>query len=82
MGTNTEKTSGVTHIKQSSQVFPLASVSRPASHPMGTGGPFPGVKRGLGMALITHPHLVPRSRMSKSCTFSPLGACMAIAGQF
>jgi hypothetical protein len=33
----------------------------PASSPMGTGGPFPGVKRGRGVMLTTHPHLVPRS---------------------
>jgi hypothetical protein len=28
---------------------------------MGTGGPFPGVNRGRGVTLTTHPHLVPRS---------------------
>jgi hypothetical protein len=33
---------------------------------MGTGGPFPGAKRGRGVTLTTHPHLVPRSRMSRS----------------
>jgi hypothetical protein len=26
-----------------------------ASYPVGTGGPFPGVKRGCGMTLTTHP---------------------------
>jgi hypothetical protein len=31
----------------------------------------PGVKRGRGMMLTTHPHLVPRLRMSKSYTSSP-----------
>jgi hypothetical protein len=31
----------------------------------------PGVKRGRGMTLTTHPHLVPRSRMSRSYTSSP-----------
>jgi len=30
---------------------------------MGTGGPFPGVKRGRGVTLTSHPHLVPRSGM-------------------
>jgi hypothetical protein len=30
-----------------------------------------GVKRGQGMMLTTHPHLVPRLRMSRSCTSSP-----------
>jgi len=28
---------------------------------MGTGGPFPEAKRGRGVTLTTHPHLVPRS---------------------
>jgi hypothetical protein len=36
-----------------------------------TGGSFPGVKRGRGVTLTTHPHLVPRLRMSKSYTSSP-----------
>jgi hypothetical protein len=47
--------------------FPLASVSRPALGP--TQPPVqwapvvisPGVKRGRGVMLTTHPHLVPRS---------------------
>jgi hypothetical protein len=34
------------------------SGAHPASCTMGTGGPFPGVKRGLGATLTTHP---PRS---------------------
>jgi hypothetical protein len=33
----------------------------PASCTMGTGGLSPGVKRGRGVTLTTHPHLVPRS---------------------
>jgi hypothetical protein len=38
------------------------SGAHPASCPMGTGGPFPGgKKRGRGVTLTTHPHLVPRS---------------------
>jgi hypothetical protein len=37
---------------------------------MGTGGPFPGVKRYWGVTLTTHPHLVPGSRTSRSCTSS------------
>jgi hypothetical protein len=48
-------------------VVPLASVSRPALGP--TQPPVqwvpgilsPGVKRGRGVMLTTHPHLVPRS---------------------
>jgi hypothetical protein len=31
-----------------------------------------GVKRGRGVMLTTHPHLVPRSRMSRSYTSSPV----------
>jgi hypothetical protein len=42
------------------------SGAHPASYTKGTGGPFPGVKRGEGMTLTTHPHLVPRSGMSRS----------------
>jgi hypothetical protein len=33
--------------------------------------PFPGAKRGRGVTLTTHPHLMPRSRMSMSYTPSP-----------
>jgi hypothetical protein len=35
------------------------------------GGLFPGLKRGRGVTLITHPHLVPRSRISRICSSSP-----------
>jgi hypothetical protein len=38
---------------------------------MGTGGPFPRVKRDRGVTLTTHPHLVMRSWMSRSYTSSP-----------
>jgi hypothetical protein len=47
--------------------FPLASVSRPALGPTQPPVPWvprvlsPGVKRGRGVMLTTHPHLVPRS---------------------
>jgi hypothetical protein len=36
-----------------------------------TGSLSPEQKRGRGVTLTTHPHLVPRSRMSRSCTSSP-----------
>jgi hypothetical protein len=47
------------------------SGAHPASCTMGTGGPFPGAKRGRGVTVTTHPHLVPRSRISWSYTSSP-----------
>jgi hypothetical protein len=47
------------------------SGAHPASCPMGTGGPFLGVKRGRGVTLTTHPHLVPRSWMSRIYISSP-----------
>jgi hypothetical protein len=31
------------------------SGAHPASYPVGTGGPYPGVKRGRGVTLTTHP---------------------------
>jgi hypothetical protein len=59
-------------------ILPLASVSRPAlglTQPpvQWVHGVFlsPGVKRGRGVTLTTHPHLVPRSRLSRSYTSSP-----------
>jgi hypothetical protein len=53
--------------RQGQRIFPLASVSRPVLRP--TQPPVqwvpgilsPGVKRGLGVTLTTHPHLVLRS---------------------
>jgi hypothetical protein len=56
----------------SSPCVQTGSEAHPASYPMGTGGSFPGVKRGQGVTLTTHPHLVPRLRMSRSYTSSPL----------
>jgi hypothetical protein len=44
------------------------SGTHPASCTMGTGGSFPGVKRGWGVTLTTHRHLVPRSWMCRSYT--------------
>jgi hypothetical protein len=48
--------------------------------PMGTGDPFPGVKRWRGVTMITHLHLVPRSRMCRSYIPLPLGAYIVVAG--
>jgi hypothetical protein len=55
----------------SSLCVQTGSEAHPASCTLGTGGPFPGAKRGRGVTLTTHPHLVPRSRMSRSYTSSP-----------
>jgi hypothetical protein len=63
--------------RQRRKDFPLASVSKPALGP--TQPPVqwvPGVlsprqKRGGGVTMTTHRHLVPRSRMSRSYTSSP-----------
>jgi hypothetical protein len=56
------------------------SGAHPASCKMGTGGPFPGAKRGQGVTLTTHPYLVPRSRMNRSYTSLPPSASMAWSG--
>jgi hypothetical protein len=63
--------------RRGQRIFLLASVSRPAPGP--TQPPIqwvpgvlsPGVKRGRGVMLTTHPHLVPRSWMSRSYISSP-----------
>jgi hypothetical protein len=65
--------------RQRQRIFPLASVSRPALGPpsllyngyRGGGVLSTVLKRGRGVTLTTHPHVVPRSRMSRSYTFSP-----------
>jgi hypothetical protein len=60
------------------QIFLLAPAFRlalgPTQHPIQwvPGVLSPGVKRGRGVTLTTHPHLVPRLRMSRSYTSSPL----------
>jgi hypothetical protein len=56
------------------------SEAHPASCRVDTGGPFPGAKRGRGVTLTTHPHLMPRSRMSRSYTSSPASATMVCSG--
>jgi hypothetical protein len=66
--------------------FPVASVSRPALGP--TQPPVqwvqrvlsPGVKRGRGVTLTTHPHLELKSIMSRSYTSSSPSAFMAFSG--
>jgi hypothetical protein len=64
----------------------LASVSRPALGPTQSpvqwvpGVLSSGLKRGRGVTLTTHPHLVPMSRMSRSYTSSPPSAYVACSG--
>jgi hypothetical protein len=47
------------------------SAAHPASCTMGNGGPFPGGTARPGRDADHSPHLVPRSRMSRSYTSSP-----------
>jgi hypothetical protein len=66
--------------------FPVASASRPALGPnqppvqLAPGVLSPGVKHGRGVMLTTHPHLVPRSRMSRNYTSLPPSAFIACSG--
>jgi hypothetical protein len=64
----------------SSLCIHTGSGAHPASCTMGTRDPFPGVKRGQGTMLTTHPHLILRSRMSRSCTSSPPSTFVACSG--
>jgi hypothetical protein len=54
----------------SSLCLQTGSGAHPASCSMGTGGPFPRVKRGRGVMLTNHPHRVPRLSMSRNYTSS------------
>jgi hypothetical protein len=47
------------------------SGAHPASYPVSTRVLSLGARHSQGMMLTTHPHLVLRSRMSRSCTSSP-----------
>jgi hypothetical protein len=47
---------------------------------METGGPFPGAKARPGRDADHSPHLVPRLRMSRSCTSTPSSAFVACSG--
>jgi hypothetical protein len=64
----------------SSHCVQTSSGAHPASCTMGIGGPLPGRKRGRGVTLTTHPHLMPRSRMNRSYLSSPPSASMAFSG--
>jgi hypothetical protein len=57
-------------------------VLMPAQHPVQwvPGVLSPGLKRGRGLTLTTHPHLVPKSRMSRSYISSPPSASVECSG--
>jgi hypothetical protein len=58
--------------RQRQRIYLLATASRPALRPTQPSVQWvPGVKRGWGVMLTTHPHVVPRLRMSRSYTSSP-----------
>jgi hypothetical protein len=57
-----------------------SSEAHPASYPVDNKGPFPEVKCGRRVKLTTHPHLVPRSIMSRSYTASPSWSLHGVAG--
>jgi hypothetical protein len=67
------------------RIFPVASVFRPALGPtqpctVGTGGPLPGNKGRPRCDAGHSPNLVPRSRMSRSCTPLPTSTFMSCSG--
>jgi hypothetical protein len=64
----------------SSLCVQTGSAAHPDSCTVGTGGPFPGIKRGWGVTLTTHPHLMTMSRMSRSYNSSPPSTFGAYGG--
>jgi hypothetical protein len=60
----------------SSLCVQISSGAHPASYSMGTGG-----KARPGRDANHSPHLVRKSRQSRSCTSSPPSSCMTVAGQ-
>jgi hypothetical protein len=65
----------------SSRCVQTSSEAHQVSCPLGTGDPFPGVKRGRRVTLTTHLHLVSKSRTSRNYIPLLLVACMAVAEQ-
>jgi hypothetical protein len=64
----------------SSLCVQTGSEVHPASCTLGTEVLSPWLKRGRGVTLTTHPHLVPRTRMSRSYTSSPPSDTWRVAG--
>jgi hypothetical protein len=67
----TDWTTGV-RPPEKTKVFSVASVSRPDLRPTQ-----PPIQKARSVTLITYPHLVPMSRMSRSYNPLPIGVCMA-----
>jgi hypothetical protein len=67
--------------RQRERIHPLASVSRPALGPTQPPVLSPGVKRGRGVTLTTHPNVVPRTRMSMIYIFSFPWRLHSVVGQ-
>jgi hypothetical protein len=69
------------------RIFPLASMSRPALGPTQLpvqwvpGVLSPGLERGRGVALTTHPHLVPRSISRSYMSSAPKSLHGLLLGQ-
>jgi hypothetical protein len=72
--------------RQKQRISPLASVSRPALRPTQPAiqrvpGSFPpGINHGRSVTVTAHPHLVPRSRISRSYIPLSVSSCMACSG--
>jgi hypothetical protein len=64
----------------SSLCVQTGSGAHPASCTMGTGGPIPGGKARPGRDADHSPHLVSRSRLSRSYSSSPPSALVACSG--
>jgi hypothetical protein len=92
-GKNIQRYKGTAYVKirgsisgRGERIFPLSSVSRPALRPTqppvqwAPGVVSLGVKRGWDVTLITHPHLMQRSRISRSYASSTPSASMACSG--
>jgi hypothetical protein len=74
----------VRFLAEAKRIFPLISVFRTALEPIkppvqwAPGVLSPEVKHGWGVTLTAHPHLVPRSRISRSYTSLLLSASICV----
>jgi hypothetical protein len=72
---------GIRSPAEAIRIFSSLSEAHSASYPMGTVF-LPEVKRGRSVTLTTHPHLVPRSRMSRSSMSCPPWRLHDVADSF